>query len=122
MLKSLIQLFAESFLKNKSEWVGNQSYPKQRIELSTELTEYTPPSDGFLCIYKGQNNQGGFLDAYCRDASNRIITRQSMQFVQGITQYSQAMPVKKGFKVTLVNKNNSSYGELWFAPAEGSQS
>ena len=40
MLKSLIQLFTEKFLQNKSEWVGNQAMPND----SAERIVYTPQS------------------------------------------------------------------------------
>lgn len=40
MLKSLISIFAEKFLQNKSEWVGNQAMPDD----SAERIVYTPQS------------------------------------------------------------------------------
>ena len=35
MLKELISLFADSFITNKSEWIGRQAYTSRRISLST---------------------------------------------------------------------------------------
>ncbi|WP_370857938.1 hypothetical protein [Parasutterella sp.] len=121
MLKQLIQLFAEKFLVCKKEWVGSQAFPMQRVDLSTELTEYTPPADGFLGIYKAGFVSNAFIDMYCRDSGNRIISRQNISIVSGVASYSQVIPVKKGYKVTLGATQNS-ISELWFAPSEGSES
>ena len=51
MLKALIQLFSESFLKSKSDWVGGQVLPKSRISLDTSIKTYTAPSDGWIVFW-----------------------------------------------------------------------
>lgn len=57
MLKSLIQLFAEKFLQNKSEWVGNQAMPVANTANQIKFTPtnlnsfYTAPSDGYVALY-----------------------------------------------------------------------
>lgn len=56
MLKSLISLFAEKFLQNKSKWIGSQanfsvSTPGtvfQVVHNSAQI--YTPPEDGWITI------------------------------------------------------------------------
>ena len=53
MLKALIQLFAESFLKSKKSWVSEQSAPiiHQGINIScsstTDFFTYTAPCNGW---------------------------------------------------------------------------
>ena len=120
-LKSLVQLFAEKFLVSKKEWVGSQAFPMQRVDLSAELTEYTPPADGFLGIYKAGFVSNAFIDMYYRDSGNRIISRQHISIASGLWSYSQVIPVKKGYKVSL-GATQTSTSELWFAPSEGSES
>ena len=56
MLKSLIQLFAEKFLQNKSEWVGNQAMPNdsaERIVYTPQSSpgDYIAPFDGYATLY-----------------------------------------------------------------------
>jgi hypothetical protein len=57
MLKALIQLFAEKFLQNKSEWVGNQAMPITNTANQIKFTPtnldsfYTAPSDGYIALY-----------------------------------------------------------------------
>lgn len=55
MLKALIQLFAESFLKNKKSWVSNQSMPTSEnfVFYQPEREQWiriTAPADGYLYV------------------------------------------------------------------------
>ncbi len=119
MLKALIQLFAESFLKSKSEWVASQGFPERRVQLSTALTQYIPPQDGYIGIYKNSTNTGRFIDLYALNETNSIFSRLCLGFTGKITTYSQIIPVRKGCKVIIANDTNSIQ-ELWFSPAIGS--
>ena len=56
MLKALVQLFAEKFLQNKSEWVGNQAMPDDSAEQivytpQSSPGEYIAPFDGYVTLY-----------------------------------------------------------------------
>lgn len=119
MLKSLIQLFAEKFLQSRSEWIASQCFPEKRIQLSVELTEYFPPSDGYIGIYKNSANTGKFIDIFALNASKSIFSRIGVGFTEGITVYSGIIPVTKGCRVVINNEANS-INELWFSPAIGS--
>lgn len=119
MLKSLIQLFAEKFLQSRSEWIASQCFPEKRIQLSAELTQYIPPSDGYIGIYRNSANTGKFIDVYALNSSNSIFSRISVGFSEGITAYSGIIPVTKGCRVVIANEANSIQ-ELWFSPAIGS--
>lgn len=55
MLKSLIQLFAETFLKGNKSWVSNQSMPTSEniVFYQPEREQWihiTAPSDGYLYV------------------------------------------------------------------------
>lgn len=119
MLKALIQLFAEMFLQSKSEWVASQGFPERRVQLSPELTQYVPPHDGYIGIYKNSANTGKFIDVYALNATNSIFARLCVGFTEGLTTYSEIIPVRKGCKVVIANATNSIQ-ELWFSPAIGS--
>ena len=119
MLKSLIQLFAEKFLQSRSEWIASQCFPEKRIQLSAELTQYIPPSDGYIGIYKNSSNTGKFIDVYALNSSYSIFSRLSLGFTGEITAYSGTIPVTKGCKV-IINNEKNSIDELWFSPAIGS--
>ena len=62
MLKALVQLFAESFLKSKKEWVGGQGFPSSdKITISSRSAawgEYTAPRDGYFYFNPGVNTSG----------------------------------------------------------------
>lgn len=117
MLKALIQLFAEKFLKNQSEWVGRQAFPSSRINISLTLTQYVPPSDGFLGFYRPDDNVNKKVDIYAH-SSDGIVSRStfSTSSENGYT-ISGTIPVKKGYSVVI----SGTFSELWFSPAEGSK-
>ena len=94
MLKALVQLFAEKFLQNKSEWVGGQSFPNTT---STWITvqhavpyQYTPPKDGYIRL-------GGDLNAVNIGMRGTLacVIVNTKGYLQGF------IPVKKGISVRL---------------------
>lgn len=119
MLKELISLFADSFITNKSEWVGRQAYPSRRITLSSTITEYVPPADGFLGVYKNKETSGNSIDVYSFGPEGQIISRTTLAFpaTSDIFAFSAVLPVKKGYRVAFTG----SFNELWFSPAVGSK-
>ena len=118
MLKALIQLFAEKFLKNQSEWVGRQAFPSSRINISLTLTQYVPPSDGFLGFYKPGDNGNNTIDIYAQSTGVGIVSRStfSTSSENGYT-IAGTIPVKKGCSVVI----SGTFSELWFSPAGGSK-
>lgn len=62
MLKSLLQLLLETFIKSKREWIAHQSAPLQGYEITlveNEVGYYTAPYDGWLMVNaKTVNLQG----------------------------------------------------------------
>ena len=119
MLKSLISLFAEKFLQSKSEWVGCQAYPSRRVTLSTGLTEYVPPADGYLGFYKSNQSSDNSVDVYAFGTDGNIISRKTLGFTvssSNIT-FSGVIPVKKGYRTVI----SGTFAELWFSPAVGSK-
>lgn len=115
-LKALVQLFAEKFLVSKKEWVGRQAYPSRRVSLSTSLTKYVPPADGYLGFYKSNQSSDNTVDIYASGTDANIISRNTLAFSSNIT-YSGVIPVKKGYSVVI----SGTFAELWFSPAVGSK-
>lgn len=88
--------------------------------MSSSLTQYVPPHDGYIGIYKNSANTGNFIDVYALNATNSIFARLCVGgFTEGLTAYSAIIPVRKGCKVVIANDANSIQ-ELWFSPAIGS--
>lgn len=119
MLKSLISLFAEKFLQSKSEWVGGQAYPSRRVSLSTSLTEYVPPADGYFGFYKSAQSSNNGVDVYAFGTGGSIISRNTLALIGSPSNisYSGVIPVKKGYRVTA----SGTFAELWFSPSVGSK-
>lgn len=119
MLKSLISLFAEKFLQNKSEWVGRQAYPSKRIQLSDSTTEYVPPADGYFGVYRNKEASGNSIDIFTFGTGGKIISRTTLAFsVASVSfAFSGVIPVKKGYKIVI----SGTFSELWFSPAVGSK-
>lgn len=117
-LKSLISLFAEKFLKNQSEWVGRQAFPSCRVNISLTLTQYVPPSDGFLGFYKPIENVDKTIDIYAYGIGEDIVSRStfSTSSENGYT-ISGTIPVKKGYRVVI----SGTFSELWFSPCVGGE-
>lgn len=116
MLKKALQLLLEIFLKSKKEWIGRQSYPSSRIALSTSLTEYIPPADGFIAIYKKSDNTCKAFDLYSFDSNGAILERINMGITSDTFSYASMFPVRKGYRVVINGKGT----ELWFTPCQGS--
>ena len=119
MLKSLISLFAEKFLQSKSEWVGGQAYPSRRVSLSTSLTEYVPPADGYLGVYKSTQSSNNGVDVYAYGTDGNIISRKTFALLASSPNisFSSVIPVKKGYRVVV----SGTFAEIWFSPAVGSK-
>jgi hypothetical protein len=118
MLKALVQLFAEKFLKNQSEWVGQQAFPSRRINISLTLTQYVPPSDGFLGFYKPIDNVDKTIDIYAYSTGGGIVSRSTFSTSsENVYTISGTIPVKKGYSVVI----SGTFAELWFSPAVGSK-
>ena len=119
MLKALVQLFAEKFLKKRSEWVGQQAFPSRRISISPTLTQYVPPSDGFLGFYKTSDNVNNTLDVFAPGTDGEIVSRSTFSSSSSGNRYiiSGTIPVKKGYSVT----TSGTFAELWFSPSVGSK-
>ena len=116
MLKSLISLFAESFLKNKSEWVGRQSYPSTRIQLSLDTRSYVPPSDGYIGFYKPSASDNT-VDVYSQKSGGIVSRFLFVLSSDTPLAISNIIKVEKGVPVIISCQKLS---ELWFSPTVGS--
>lgn len=116
MLKQLLQLLLETFLKSKKEWIGRQSYPSNRVALSTSLTEYVPPADGFIAVYKNVENTCTSYDVYAFGGGVSIVSRNTLSIPNERFAYCSTIPVRKGYRVVI----NGTGTELWFTPCQGS--
>lgn len=100
MLKELISLFADSFIKNKSEWVGGQGYPSSDKITVTRNSgawgEYTAPHDGYFYFNPGNNSAASvnncsiYTDNGTGIRVSAIATSHTCFFI----------PVRKGQKVS----------------------
>lgn len=119
MLKELISLFSDSFIKNKSEWIGRQAYPSRRVNLSTDLSEYVPPADGYLGFYKPDGNSSYSVDVYSYGTDGGIVSRKTLGISAsaGVFTFSGIVPVKKGYRIVIYG----TFTELWFSPSVGSK-
>lgn len=110
MLKVLVQLFAEKFLQNKSEWVGGQALPATaKVAFSvTNGLEYTAPKDGWVRI------------------GNSSVTRVTLYAsVASLSSGADGsalcyVPVRKGETVVCYIAPNTAQTEGFFIPAVGS--
>ena len=117
MLKALVQLFAEKFLQNKSEWVGHQAMPSHRVQLDATITRYVAPSDGWVGVYANSNPSFDVLVA----SGGVVVARSSATQEAGATcRTSCTLPIAKGQRLELIVVTGVS--EIWFSPANGSAS
>lgn len=80
MLKSLIQLFAESYLKSKKSWLFKNSFGYETTFTSVleqtppgvDSVSYTAPSDGLLFARYGRE-QGNTNPYSCRAKVNGVV-------------------------------------------------
>lgn len=119
MLKNLLRLFCETFLKSKKEWIQNTTFiqDKGNISLPWESftdgkeVEYVAPENGlFQCVIRTRTpNQ---IWSYGTDGKivSRIGTRTE-SFLTG------TIPVKKGYRVVI--DGDGPLLELWFSPSVG---
>lgn len=116
MLKSLIQLFAESFLKNKKQWISGQAFPDTRIELSNTTRGYVAPADGYFCIFHTDSSGGNFLfDLDTRTDTARLV--RDCRVLSNDTYMGSFVPVKKGTSVYLTTDTVTE--QVWFCPTTG---
>lgn len=102
MLKQLLQLLLETFLKAKKEWVGNQSMPSDNTVSFTpvrnEWTIITAPADGYLYVYS-ENTTG--IDILCNS-----VGFLASSYTQRISRAT--IPCRKGISVSyLIHTDNS---------------
>lgn len=77
MLKALVQLFAESFLKSKKTWLSERSvklaYPETVFEIpkTNTWTSFTMPFDGWAVI-KGPDNITAAIDCYVSEGGHQM--------------------------------------------------
>ncbi len=117
MLKSLIQLFSESFLKSKSDWVGGQVLPKSRISLDTSIKTYTAPSDGWIVFW---GLPADVLEANVTSGGSVLLSSSVPKYESQGFAVSVYLPVAKGQKVNLLGNEAPNILQCWFAPTAGS--
>lgn len=77
MLKALVQLFAESFLKSKKKWLSERSvklaYPETVFEIpnTNTWTAFTMPFDGWAVV-KGPDNITAAIDCYVLEGEHEM--------------------------------------------------
>ena len=121
MLKALVQLFAESFLKSKKQWVSGQAFPDTRIDLSPTTRGYVAPADGYFCIFHSGGSGGNML--FDLDARTDTGTPPSnlrvrdCRVLHSDTYMGSFVPVKKGMPVYLTTDTVTE--QVWFCPTTG---
>ncbi|WP_337630877.1 hypothetical protein [Parasutterella sp.] len=109
MLKALVQLFAESFLRSKKSWVSAQALPAQKL-VSISVTNggtYVAPCDGWVRL------------------GNSSITRAVLYTTVASSTYVQEgalcyAPIRKGETATFFFNPETAQTEAFFIPAVGS--
>ena len=121
MLKQLLQLLLETFLKSKKEWISSQSFPSVRNNISLDTKEYIPPSDGWIGVHRSYSGNGTILDFFSfGDVSGYIVARAMFSSKEGAFGVGATIPVKKGCKV--IFNETTGITELWFSPSVGGKS
>lgn len=117
MLKSFIQLFAETFLKGKKSWIGNQAYCGSNF-VSIPVTvgifnSYSAPSDGIFSL-AGSSCEA--LDIIVQGSYLRVnLKRPDKQILAGY------VPLSKGQQVDyLIVGDESQSNSAKFIPSFGS--
>lgn len=112
MLKSLIQLFAEQFLKSKKSWVGIQSMPSTTatvISATMDATwrQYIAPSDGYV-VFSGRASQCFMYSTLGSGVNYEGVTRLFRGFI----------PIRKGRTLYYYVEGPDSTSRLSFTPCE----
>lgn len=118
MLKALVQLFAEKFLRSKKKWVAQQRNvsPSDVVDLSlpndSDLHSYVPPADGLLVLGQSCSSGACYLEVIASGARFNL-DQSGTGIYQGFT-----VQVNRGqtvfFKATADNRGN--YSILHFIP------
>ncbi len=109
MLKALVQLFAESFLKSKKSWVSAQALPateKVAFTVTNEL-QYTAPADGWVRIGSSSVTS---TTLYASVASRSSGDSSALCYI----------PVRKGEVVVCYISPYTGQTDGFFIPAVGS--
>lgn len=109
MLKALIQLFAESFLRSKKSWVSAQALPAQKL-VSISVTNggtYVAPCDGWVRLGNPSVTRA-FL--YTTVASCTSMEGGALCYA----------PIRKGETATFFFRPETAQTEAFFIPAVGS--
>lgn len=112
MLKSLLQLFAETFLKSKKSWVGVQGMPsitETFISATMDGTwqTYTAPSDGYV-VFQGGTSQCLMYNTIGSGVNYGGTTRLFRGFI----------PIRKGRILYYYIEGSDSSSKLSFTPCE----
>ena len=89
------------------------TYSGSRIDLSTELREYTAPCDGYFCLYTNDFPNG--VDRYGRGVPGDDGIRMRFSGNPSSVPLSFTLPVRKGSTVKLTA--TASIEEIWFTKA-----
>lgn len=118
MLKQLIQLFAEKFLRSKKKWIAQQRNVSSSdvVALSlpndTDLHSYVPPADGLLVFGQSCSSGDCYLEVNASGARFNL-DQSGTGIYQGFTvQVNRGQTVS--FKATADNRGN--YSILHFIP------
>lgn len=115
MLKSLLQLFAETFLKSKKSWVGVQGMPSTKetvISATMDATwrTYVAPEDGYV-VFQGGTSQ--FL------MYNMLGSVGSGVNYGGVSRLFRGfIPIRKGCTLYYFVEGSDSSSRLSFTPCE----
>lgn len=112
MLKALIQLFAESFLKSKKSWVGVQGMPSNKetvISATVDATwkSYVAPEDGYV-VFSGGTSQCFMYNMLGTGVNYGGVTRLYRGFI----------PIRKGRILYYFIEGSDSSSRLSFTPCE----
>lgn len=112
MLKALIQLFAESFLKSKKSWVGVQGLPSTKetvISATMDATwrTYVAPEDGYV-VFRGGTSQFFMYSTLGTGVNYKGVTLLFRGFI----------PIRKGRTLYYYVEGSDSASRLSFTPCE----
>lgn len=112
MLKSLLQLFAETFLKSKKSWVGVQGMPsitETVISATMDATwrTYVAPEDGYV-VFQGGTSQCLMYNTLGTGVNYGGVTRLFRGFI----------PIRKGRTLYYYIEGSDSSSKLSFTPCE----
>lgn len=112
MLKSLIQLFVETFLKSKKSWIGVQGFPsitETLISATMDATwrTYVAPADGYV-VFSGGTSQCLMYNTLGSGVNYGGTSRLFRGFI----------PIRKGRTLYYYIEGSDSSSRLSFTPCE----